>query len=328
MSKIFWTDDEIKDIINLYKNKNTIISISEKYGKSETAINNLLRKQNINIANHLDNQKFIENNKIDIINMYNNGISSIKIGEKYNVTYEIILRSLRKWNIEIKTGTNDYKIYSCTEDIFENINSHEKAYWLGFIVGDGSVLDKRNLLKIDLAKVDEDHIIKFKKFMNATNPIYYWTQTNKSGSITTHACISISSSKLKNDLINLKCGPRKSLKEELPPINPIYYNSFILGLVDADGSWFINKVNKKPMLSFFLGSSLSIIKDIKNIFDIEVGYCSNKIIVVEYGPGSMGRITHASKDYTLKLYEYLYRDSPVFLDRKRKLIEDHLYKNF
>src|SRR5271166_7037406 len=54
--------------------------------------------------------------------------------------------------------------------IFETIDSEEKAYWLGFLLADGSIQVRKNvqkIVKLALAIEDKEHLEKFKKFVNS-----------------------------------------------------------------------------------------------------------------------------------------------------------------
>ena len=48
-------------------------------------------------------------------------------------------------------------------DYFENIDSEDKAYWLGFLFADGSVAKDRDRISVALAEKDKFHIEKFAK---------------------------------------------------------------------------------------------------------------------------------------------------------------------
>ncbi len=49
--------------------------------------------------------------------------------------------------------------------IFDNIDSAEKAYWLGFIIADGYLNDDKNMLRIKLGDKDKIHLEKFINFL-------------------------------------------------------------------------------------------------------------------------------------------------------------------
>ena len=50
-------------------------------------------------------------------------------------------------------------------NIFNKIDSEEKAYWLGFIVADGYLNINKHMLRIKLGNRDRSHLIKFIKFI-------------------------------------------------------------------------------------------------------------------------------------------------------------------
>ena len=56
--------------------------------------------------------------------------------------------------------------YPVNEDYFEDINTKEKAYWLGVLYADGAI-NKNNSVRLGMK--DKDHIEKFKKAIGAIN---------------------------------------------------------------------------------------------------------------------------------------------------------------
>lgn len=105
----------------------------------------------------------------ELIESYNNGLTPIQIAEKYNYTGpSAIVKRLKNAGIDVK---RDYKKarrirknrYYFDINYFENIDSNEKAYFLGLMYADGSITKNEAYLKLK----DEDIIIKFKKALNA-----------------------------------------------------------------------------------------------------------------------------------------------------------------
>ena len=104
---------------------------------------------------------FSEKQIKDIIKMYeDNSITSI--AKKYNCSNQTITRLLEKQNIELRGNRK----YFFNESIFDNIDTAEKAYWIGFITADGYINEKRGWLSIQLQYSDIDHLKKFAKFIN------------------------------------------------------------------------------------------------------------------------------------------------------------------
>ena len=71
-----------------------------------------------------------------IAKKYQNNWSQQKIADFYKVSRTVIKRILEIQNngIVIRDRTSKYKYQ---QDIFENIDTAEKAYWLGFLAADG-----------------------------------------------------------------------------------------------------------------------------------------------------------------------------------------------
>ena len=57
--------------------------------------------------------------------------------------------------------------YPRNSNYFTNIDSSEKAYWLGFMYADGTVSSKTNTIALGLK--DEEHVEKFKQAIGAYN---------------------------------------------------------------------------------------------------------------------------------------------------------------
>lgn len=191
----------------------------------------------------------------DIINKYQNEHYAMqKIGETYNVSRKVINRILIENNISINRDNHKY-----TADYrkFENIDSPEKAYWLGFIAANGCVYvrEKNATIKIDLHEKDEEHLEKFKTFMNSNvNIRHFINDSGFSKDAPSPMCgISFNSKLMAQDFINHGIVPRKSLVLQPPLIDEKYYLPYILGYFDGDGT--IYKFNQDKEYNIgFIGS--------------------------------------------------------------------------
>ena len=72
----------------------------------------------------------------DILNKYQNNWSQQKIADFYQVSRTVIKRILetQEKGLVIRERTSKYQYQ---QDIFEIIDTAEKAYWLGFLAADG-----------------------------------------------------------------------------------------------------------------------------------------------------------------------------------------------
>ena len=96
----------------------------------------------------------------DIKKLYNEYNSQASIGRKYNCSAQTIMRLLEKEGIKSRGNRK----YSFNENIFDEIDTAEKAYWIGFITADGYVNEEKNFLTIKLQYRDKNHLKKIDKF--------------------------------------------------------------------------------------------------------------------------------------------------------------------
>ena len=224
------------------------------------------------------------------------------ICRKYKMSINAFKNNLRNEGYEIK-NLNKRKI---KEDIFEIINNEHKAYWLGILYSDGWISNNSN--KIELCLKDREHIEKFKNFLGCENKI----QTKKVNGKNYYR-ISFRNKKIRSDLINLGCVPRKSLTKEFPdelsvPQNLIHH--FMRGYFDGNGCISICK-NKVIII---IDSSIYFI----NEFMLKFNFPKNKITT----KGKGRSIRTAKKDYVFWFLDLLYNNSNIYLERKYKLYKD------
>ncbi len=195
---------------------------------------------------------------------YKNGLGAKKIGIKYGYSEQPIYRILRENNIEMRDSRQGARKYHCNQNYFENIDTSEKAYWLGFIAADGTIVyrsEKSGLeeLRIVLAARDTNHLYEFRKAMSSNCPIKLETRTTNFGTFEI-VRISIYSKKLCDDLNLLGIGARKTFKIKIPNIRQNLIKFFILGYWDGDGGVSIGR-NKR--LSFYCSGIFDLLIEIQ-----------------------------------------------------------------
>ncbi len=148
--------------------------------------------------------------------------------------------------------------YNLNENYFEKIDTHEKAYILGFIVADGCV--KKSGLTI-VIKSSDDIILKFiKKEMECDIPIRYFSRQLPciKGY---YAGLDIARIKIVKDLERLGVMQNKTyLMKSFPKVDERLFGSFLLGFFDGDG--YISDLSKDNCICF--SNSLSILKELQN----------------------------------------------------------------
>ena len=201
------------------------------------------------------------------------------------------------------------------ENVFDSIDTEEKAYWLGFIFADGTISSSplreeaktQYQFELSLSAKDVSHLEKFAKFIEYKQTIFCDD---------TRCRLSVYSKHLWQVLNVNGCTPQKSLTLKFPRIELFkskdLIRHFIRGYWDGDGclSW-KNKEHTYPEISV-LGTD-------------EMLYPIISYLPIEYKPTL--RILHPDKQSITKYFaltgkkayniaSYLYKDSMIYLQRK------------
>lgn len=170
------------------------------------------------------------------------GLSTLKLSEKYNVNARYFSKWFKILGLEIRSNKINSRKYNLNHDYFENIDTPEKAYWLGFIYADGYISSSNGKkVGIALSTNDRDHLEKFKKCIDATYPIKDYTTDLAYKSNAKYSRIIVSSDKMYNDLIQHGVYEKKTDILKPPTIKKDLEKFFILGYFDGDGTIFLNK---------------------------------------------------------------------------------------
>ena len=323
----YLTEKEKIEIIELYKQGKTGVEIAEMYNKSFSCIYRLLERANINKR---------ERTCTKITNDIYNRIEHLYIQDK--LTTEEVAKAINsEFNVRISIGAIQYRLrknnltrqngktlFEFNHDYFEDIDTERKAYWLGFLYADGSIVEtkKKNhiksMLSIEIKKTDAYLLEELKKDLNSDLEIKFLKKQsfiNKGYDTISETCyIRFHSKKLISDLKKWGCIPNKTGKlNEIPDIKDDLIRHFIRGYFDGNGT-------------------CGQVKDSPNCFN--VGFCGsydfvcniNKRIkregfITETNVYKRGKYDSVLSYTTLQVYDffnkYFYDDASIFLHRKK-----------
>jgi len=249
----------------------------------------------------------------DLLNDYYENKYTIKrCVEKYASSKSTIINLLKKRGTGGRSR-DDYNnnIYQCDESFFEQVDSHEKAYWFGFIAADGNIYNQK--LQIALNEKDEEHLIKFCKRIGYTG-VLYDDRTIKR--------LMICRKKIVLDLKKLGLIENKTLLIDETIFDQIpkeYLRSCILGYIDGDGSFYYSG----KYLNF------SIVGNEKFLIFLRKYFCDFGIKLSTPKKDKRTKQTFYSysrlnKEYIDSLLNILYKDaSEDFLERKQNKLLIH-----
>jgi hypothetical protein len=202
-------------------------------------------------------------------------------------------------------------IYSMNEEYFEEINTPEKAYILGFIYGDGCITNQKRTLAISVK--DRDVLEFIRDELNYAGPIHRY----RDGKI---YALRISRKKVVEDLMKLGLGPRKSKILTFPDfLSKDFHLPFVFGLFDADGYVYIPNKDSTWKTSRKIGFSGTedIITGIKQVLEPK-GFSKT-----QFKFENCGTVTTHFVCRHVELFYTLYKDSPYTLKRKLQKFKDN-----
>lgn len=253
----------------------------------------------------------------------NEGVSLNSLKKKYHLGYEKVKRILQENNISIQSSSRltDKDFY---DDIFDSIDTEEKAYWLGFIYADGyiskteSSKSHKYLFEVQLAEKDKSHLEKLKKFFNSKKDLTYHKGKIQEKEYFSYR-LSRQNKHLWESLYHKGVTPQKSLTLKFPTEDQVpkeFQNAFIRGYIDGDGCIIINKVNDLTYLGIV--GTLKFLNKIEELLGKGSYYKVGRNYELRY-----------SINKGIPILETLYNNASIYLDRKyniAKLCIENYYK--
>jgi DNA-binding transcriptional regulator WhiA len=243
----------------------------------------------------------------EAVQHYNDGLKCKQIATKMDLDR----RTVGKWLKEEGFTYSRCNKAAIDSSVFDNIDSSEKAYWLGFIFADGYV-SKDNNFELSLALKDLEHLIKFKEFLKYEGKIYIDQKIGR-------CRLQFQDSRIVNSLKNLGCVNRKSLILTFPSIDNCFHSHFIRGYFDGDGS--VN--DPKRSIAVNLVGTKEFLESIHEV----VGIPKYKIKHRQPKHSPEVYISQFSGEHARAFGGFIYVNSTIHLTRKHERFIKHLEKN-
>lgn len=302
-------------IINLYNSGISKQNVARTLHVDGKYVKFVLDRNGIN----KDSRKLIK--ELEIIDYYNINKDRQDTAKHFNVSITTISSILRKHNVETKNTKHTFN-----ENVFESIDTEEKAYWLGFIYADGSIQKRENtyVLEIELTLEDKEHLIKFNNFIEGDSKMIKimhkfdkrynrkydqirWTGVSK---------------KLAEDLIKNGAGIRKTQTLMFPIfLDNNLIPHFIRGFFDGDGSISTKETGKSTLNVQLIGT-----KDMLEKCQ-EYSQVSKKLLQVKSKTNSNLFHFQIKVAQSIKFLNYIYNNASIYLTRKYNLWENFCRSN-
>lgn len=221
-----WTADDIADICRLYPDPAIPThTLEARFRRRIGTIKAMAHKLGLQrgYVNHWSPSEEQELQRLYI----DEDIPSTEIEQRLGRTWRAICHKANALGLR-RPKPNTRRV---VRDYFHEINTDQKAYWLGFIAADGTVVSgpRKYQVVLDLQPRDLHWL---QHFRGTIAPDVAVTPHG-----TRSFSICVSSQELVNDLLTLGIGPRKSNTLEWPRIPEAFAIPFLLGYFDGDGTF-------------------------------------------------------------------------------------------
>lgn len=236
------------------------------------------------------------------------GYSANKASKELNIDNGTMRKRLKEKYGQIFLPDGKKKINS---SFFNEINTEEKAYWLGFLTADGYVSNK-NDIELALKESDKEHIKAFKEAIDSQHKISKKKAVLQGKEFYSYR-INIRDAEISNDLKKYGLNNNKSYNAFIPieKIPKDLIRHYIRGIFDGDGS--IYSIPNGYNISIISGSG-QMSKDLI--------YITNKHLGFKLKP-KMSRNLYEVRlfdQFKVKTFlDWLYKDCSICLHRKHSI---------
>lgn len=248
-----------------------------------------------------------------IIEQYLCGKSGIQLAKDFNISEGTIYNYLKKYNISTRK-----RKYELNEKYFDEINTPEKAYFLGILYADGCNSTEINLVRLVLSQIDECILLKLRKeiFPNDDIPLHFRKSRinkfkDKEFISEPSLSLNINSKHISEKLNDFGLYKSKTFKIEFPKwIDTTLLRHFIRGYFDGDGSLSFTKAKQ---ISISILGTKSFCDDLKNILsknNIKSSICHAKKSSI------IKQLSIHGNRVGKKFLDFIYNDSTIGLKRK------------
>lgn len=292
-------------VLRLYDEGRTWQEINEQAHVTSVTLGKILQRNGREYKRRSD----AEANAGAILTLYDAGYSTRAIGSTLGHGKTTVNRVIDRHG-----GTLRRRPGCEYPDYFDQIDTPEKAYWLGFLGADGCIVatprhPEGDHLSIRLAARDKGHLVKLRAATGATAGVHEGV-SNGFGKPTASASLVIGSRRLTDALIALGIDPRKSatVKPWDGPADLMPH--FWRGLFDGDGS--IARKGEGLWTMFLCGSEACVRGFTAWAHEI----CGTT--AAPYFRTGCWYVSISGRHQVAKLARALYGDATVSLDRKQE----------
>jgi hypothetical protein len=199
--------------------------------------------------------------------------------------------------------------YKIKEDFFNQIDTSDKAYFLGFLLADGCLTEEKKEARLFLQEDDKDILIKLNNIVQPDKPLYVSDRSkSKERNYKIQYGLILYGEQLITNLISHGCCSNKTENLKFPHnISPELISHVIRGYFDGDGH--IGTLSNKSRI--VICGTFDFCNDLKLLLNNMFIKCS------VYAQGKIYKLGICGKHDIAKFCDFIYKDkNEFFLERK------------
>nr|WP_290224194.1 LAGLIDADG family homing endonuclease [Trichocoleus desertorum] len=263
--------------------------------------------------------------EILVTQLYSQGIPIREIMDATGLPKHTVFRAVKRQGVQLDRGYGTTRKHELgRKDFFKEIQSEEQAYFLGWMVADGSIHPSLECIEITLSSVDTSILQQFRKSLQTLKPLEFIKdkESNLSRKTGNFTRLVVHSVELVKDLAKYGVVRNKSDKTFYPLLidDSQIHSAFMRGLLDGDGcvSWgpkFHSRTCHWLGTQELLVGVAAHLERFAGVSHREPGLTSHH----RY----LHRLNYYSKADLNKIYEFLYGNASadLWLERKRVKLE-------
>ena len=260
--------------------------------------------------------------KDEVIRLYTEeDLTLADIAKIYNCHPITVSRFLKK--NKVQTYIKHKRKYHINDNFLSELDSEDKAYFLGFMYADGCNNSDGRGFTICLNSQDKEILEKFVKILESDHPIdVIPAHYDKEGKwIKEKAQLRVVSHQLSADLSKWGCVPRKTTILKWPdniPENLKFH--FIRGYFDGDGCFSSKGKNAVKVSILSTHNFLSGLKEYLN----SLGIRTSSVMIVKNK--NVFRLDIQAQKSVKDFMDSIYKDATIFLERKHEKYLDYYFR--
>lgn len=207
---------------------------------------------------------------------------------------------------------------------FSDINTQEKAYWLGFIWADGSInktaprCSGPNRFTLSQIETEADHLQAFIQAIECSYTPVLRDRNRTLGKRT--LVLDVNSRPFCMALENLGYGTKEQ-RTDIPPMPQKLLHHFIRGYFDGDGCLSVYEQNSTRRQEWSLTGNEKLLVKIQNILNLETSVSKNVALKRYKRTTKAISLRYGRRSDIPSLYDYMYDGATVYMESKHQKFE-------